>query len=69
MAADPVRDDDAPVISRREIWMKQETVITKRVTWYVSINGRGNNNQLVDNRVDRVEAVVVGEGGDRGDYR
>ena len=28
--------------------MKQETVITKRVTWYVSINGRGNNNQLVD---------------------
>ena len=28
--------------------MKQETVITERVTWYVLINGRCNNTELVD---------------------
>ena len=28
--------------------MKQETVITKRVMWYISINGRDNSTELVD---------------------
>ena len=48
MAADPGRDNDDTVIYRREIWMNQETVITKRVTWYILINGQGNNSELVE---------------------
>ena len=66
MAADPGRDNDDTVIYRGEIWMKQETVITKRVMWYVSINGRGNNNQLVETYRRLYEVAHAKNKGDTG---
>ena len=52
-------DENNPVISQREIWLKQETVIIERVTRYVSIDGRGNINDLVetDRRLENVAHV------------
>ena len=60
-AADAARDDEYPMISQREIWTKQETVVTKRVMRYVSIDGWGNSTNLVetDRRLEEVVHVKI----------
>ena len=36
------------MISQREIWLKQETVIIERVTRYVSIDKRGDRIEMLE---------------------
>ena len=66
MAADPGRDNDDTVIYRREIWMNQETVITKWVFWYILINGQGNNTELVETYKRLYEVAHTKNKGDTG---
>ena len=46
--------------------MKQETVITKRVTWYILINGQGNNTELVETYKRLYEVAHTKNKGDTG---